>query len=142
MTTPLAAKDPCIRSTRAVPLLFSIFAALLTVLAAPAIAEATRTDEPDTAIAYLISQVSGSGLTFVRNASRYSAAEAAEHMHRKYEHFKDEIRTPEDFIARCATRSLLSGKPYLIITEHGEQIPTRDWLARALEDYRARTQDP
>ena len=122
MKTPLAAKGPFIRSTRAVPLLFSIFAAVLSVLAAPAIAEATQTDEPDTTIEYLISQVSGSGLTFIRNGNRYSATEAAEHMHRKYEHFKDEVRTPEDFIARCATRSLLSGKPYLIITEHGEKI--------------------
>ncbi len=143
MTTPLAAVDPLIRSIRAVPLLFRVFAAVLSVLAAPAIAEATQTEQLDTTIEYLISHVSGSGLTFIRNARRYSGAEAAEHMHRKYEHFKDEIRTPEDFITRCATRSLLSGKLYLIITEQGEEIATSDWLGRALEEYRARrTQDP
>jgi hypothetical protein len=143
MTTLRAAVVPFIRRIHAVPLLLGAFAAILSVLTAPAIAEATQTEPLDATVQYLIGHVSGSGLTFIRNNSRYSAAEAAEHMHRKYEHFKDEIRTPEDFIARCATRSLLTGKPYLIITAQGEEIPTSDWLGRALQEYRARRpQDP
>ena len=129
---------PLMRSTPVVGLLFGIFAALAGALALLPSAQAAQTEELDTTIEYLIGQVSGSGLTFIRNADHYPAAEAAEHMRRKYAHFKGEIRTPEDFIARCATRSLLTGKPYLVITERGEEIPTSDWLGRTLEEYRAR----
>jgi hypothetical protein len=141
--TQLPVSSAFSRSSPATQRLFIVIAATLSILAAPPITEAAQTDELDTTIEYLIGHVSGSGLTFIRNARRYSAAEAAEHMRRKYEHFKDDIRTPEEFIARCATRSLLSGKPYLLVTEQGEEIPTSAWLGRALEDYRARrTQDP
>ena len=125
-------------STAIVGVLFAVFAALLCALALLPSAQAAKAEELDTTVEYLIGQVSGSDLTFIRNADHYRGAEAAEHIRRKYAHFKDEIRTPEEFIARCATRSLMSGEPYLVITEQGEKIPTSDWLNRVLEDYRAR----
>jgi len=86
-------------------------------------------------IQHLIGYVSGSGLTFVRNASEYTPREAAEHMQKKYRHFRDDIATPEDFITLCATRSLMSGKPYLVIDEQGNAIPTSDWLRTELAVY-------
>ena len=42
--------------------------------------------------------VSESGLAFVRNFKTYSSSEAADHMNDKYEHFKSDIETAEDFI--------------------------------------------
>jgi len=134
---------PLMRGTRVVALLLGIFAVLAGAFTLHPSAQAAQTEELDSTIEYLIGQVSGSGLTFIRNADHYPAAEAAEHMRRKYAHFKGEIRTPEDFIARCATRSLLTGKPYLVITQRGEEIPTSDWLGRMLEAYRSqRRQTP
>jgi len=91
-------------------------------------------------IQHLIGYVSGSDLTFVRNASEYTPKEAAEHMLRKYRHFRDDIDTPEEFIELCATRSLLSGKPYLVIDRQGNERPTSDWLRAELAAYQVRGQ--
>ena len=98
------------------------------------------TDQVDQAIRYLIGYVSGSGLTFIRNAREYTAVEAAEHMNRKYQHFKDDIDTPDDFIELCATKSLLSGKSYLVVNRGGIELRTGDWLRTELAAYQARTQ--
>jgi hypothetical protein len=89
-------------------------------------------------VLHLIGYVSESGLTFIRNSSEHSATEAADHMNKKYLHFKEDIRTPEDFIKLCATKSLLSGKPYLMVNDQGEQVRTSDWLRAELADYQAR----
>ena len=66
------------------------------------------TVKTDQAIQHLMAYVAGSGLTFIRNAERHTSIDAAEHMNKKYQHFKDDIETPEDFIELCATKSLLS----------------------------------
>ena len=62
---------------------------------------------------------------FIRNDVRYSGKKASEHMQKKYAHFRDKIKAPEDFIELCASRSLLSGKPYLVINKKGEKISAR-----------------
>ena len=91
-------------------------------------------------IQHLIAYVAGSGLTFIRNAELHTSIDAAAHMNKKYQHFKDDIDTPEDFIELCATKSLLSGDPYLIIDAKGNQIRTSDWLRTELDLHRARDQ--
>ncbi len=88
------------------------------------------------AIQHLLDYVTRSDRVFIRNSKQYSPREAAEHMQKKYEHFKDEIETPEQFIELCATRSLLSGKPYLVMDKQGKTIKTGEWLATELEAYR------
>ena len=90
----------------------------------------------ETTVEHLIGQVAASGLTFVRNDKPHSSDEAARHMRKKYEHFQDEIDTPEAFIELCATRSLLSGKPYLVVDDQGKEMRTADWLMQALRQYR------
>lgn len=97
-------------------------------------------DRVDQTIQHLISHVSGSGLTFIRNAREYTPAEAAEHMNKKYRHFRDDIETPEDFIELCASKSLLSGKPYLVVAGKGEQLRTSDWMRTELAAYQERVQ--
>ena len=62
--------------------------------------------------------------------------EAAAHMQRKYEHFKDEIKTPEDFIRLTATKSLMTGKLYYVRLKDGEKLTSEAWLLQALEAYR------
>ena len=92
----------------------------------------------DETVQHLIVYVAESDLTFIRNSSQYSGKEASEHMQAKYAHFRDKIKTPEDFIELCASRSLLSGKPYLVVTDKGETIGTREWLTAELLTYRNR----
>jgi hypothetical protein len=86
-------------------------------------------------IRYLINYVSHSQVKFIRNGNEYTSVEAAEHIEKKYLHYKEEIKTAEDFIRLAATKSLLSGKSYLVVTLQGEQIQTNAWLLGVLTDY-------
>lgn len=104
------------------------------------VAHAGRTASLDATIRHLIAYVAHSDLTFVRNSEEYNGKQASEHMQKKYAHFGDRINTPEDFIELCASRSLLSGRPYLVITGQGT-ISTRDWLTAELEAYRNKVAD-
>lgn len=109
---------------------------LLTSLAASSDGPAQQSENIESTIQFLLKHVADSGLTFIRNAESHDAADAAEHMNSKYEYFRDKIKTPEDFIQRCASKSLLSGKPYMVILENGEEVRTDDWLLRVLTVYR------
>jgi hypothetical protein len=101
-------------------------------------AQATTRQPPadiEATIGYLIDVVATSGHTFLRNSTRYSAAQAAQHLQRKYQHFRDKIHTVDDFIELAASRSLLTGKPYLVIDTAGSSMPTSQWLQQVLSDY-------
>jgi hypothetical protein len=87
-------------------------------------------------ISYLLSYVEKSDCIFIRNNREHTAQQAAHHMQRKYDHFKSEIKTPEDFIRLTATKSLISGKPYRVKLKTGELIASETWLLKALEVYR------
>jgi len=118
------------------PLLVTIvlFAALPRAMAGQ------QANDLDATIQYLITYVEESGVIFIRNSKRYQGREAAQHIDRKYRHFKDDIDTPEKFIELSATGSLMTGKPYMIITKQGEQLPSGKWLNAVLQDYRLRNQ--
>lgn len=85
-------------------------------------------------IDFLINAVAQSHLTFVRNGEKHTCDEAAGHIKQKYDYFRSKIKTPEDFICLCASKSLLSEKPYLVITEEGT-IPVASWLEQKLAEY-------
>jgi len=102
-----------------------------------ALAESEANDEKlAAAINYLLTFVEKSDCTFIRNDRPHTAQEAVVHMQRKYDHFKDEIKTPEDFIRKSATKSLISGKPYMVKTKTGRLMKSETWLLEALDDYR------
>lgn len=88
---------------------------------------------------HLISAVASSGLTFIRNGNRAAGGKAAQHIRRKYEHFQDQITTPEEFIELTATRSLMTGKAYEVILADGKRMPLKDWLLDILRLYRDNT---
>lgn len=88
------------------------------------------------AIQYLLDFVKNSDCTFIRNGKNHTPQEAVAHIERKYDHFKDEIKTPEDFIRLTASQSLISKKPYMVKTCDGRMMRSRDWLLEALEKYR------
>jgi hypothetical protein len=95
-----------------------------------------KSENLDAAISYLLSFVEKSNCTFIRNDKKHTAKEAVSHMQRKYAHFRDEIETPEDFIRLCASKSLISGKPYMIETKGGELMKSEIWLLEALQTFR------
>ena len=90
-------------------------------------------------IAYLIDYVGKSNVTFIRNGASHTPAEAAAHIKAKYDHFKGEIKTPEDFIRLSASKSLLTGKPYLVRTPEGKEMHLDAWLTEALKAHRAQS---
>ena len=76
---------------------------------------ATPSPEEHLRIQALIQRVEKStSMSFLRNGTAHTAAEAAEHMQAKYAHFKNKIATAEDFVDLCASRSEMSGKPYMV----------------------------
>lgn len=87
-------------------------------------------------INYLLSFVKKSDSTFIRNSKSYTSKEAVRHMRNKYAHFRDEIETPEDFIRLSASKSLISGRPYMVKTKAGQMMKSETWLLEALEAYR------
>jgi hypothetical protein len=76
--------------------------------------------------------VADSGIVFIRNGKEHSAAEAADHLRTKRKSAGDKIKTARDFIEQLATRSSLSGKPYLVRTGDGRETPAGQWLAEHL----------
>ncbi len=117
-----------------------LLVAIVLLASLPRAMAGQQADDLDATIQYLITYVAESDVTFIRNSTRYKGSEAAQHIDRKYRHFKDDIDTPEKFIELSATGSLMTGKPYMIITKQGKQLPSGEWLNAALQDYRLRNQ--
>ena len=99
---------------------------------------ATGTKKLTETIQYLLDFVNSSECRFYRNNKEHTAGEAAAHMQKKYNHFKKDIKTGEDFIRRTATKSLISGKLYYVKLKDGKTITSEAWLLEALKDYRQR----
>jgi len=91
----------------------------------------------DQTISYLIDYVANSKATFIRNGSSHTPAEAAEHIKAKFAHYKNDIKTPEDFIRLSASKSILSGKPYLVRLPDGKEMHLDAWLTEALKQHRS-----
>jgi hypothetical protein len=87
-------------------------------------------------IDYLIQYVKTSDVVFIRNNREHSPQEAAAHILKKYDHFKEKIKTTGDFIRLTATKSMVTGTPYKIRTESGEVVLACKWIEKALERYR------
>jgi hypothetical protein len=93
-------------------------------------------DQEGKRIAYLITSVENlQGAKFVRNGTQYDGKEAASHLRMKLGKAGDRVRSAEDFITLCASKSYLSGKPYLIVFSDGKTIPSEDFFRKKLQQY-------
>lgn len=98
-----------------------------------------RTDVPvaqKPEVQHLLEYLKNSGCQMERNGSKHDAWEAVEHIQKKYDYYKNDIKTTEDFIERSASRSSLSGRAYKVLCPGEEVRPTADWLKEELERYR------
>lgn len=100
--------------------------------------EATARLEVD----YLIAQVAASDKRFVRNGKVYSGHEAAAHMRQKLERAGKRVKSADDFVNGVATKSYLSGDPYLMKSPDGTTNPTGAWLTDLLNKYRQQAKTP
>jgi hypothetical protein len=122
----------------------SIFCCLLGFLVFSAVFIATdarsETESTQERIDYLINEVAQSNLTFVRNGEKHTCDEAAGHMKAKYDYLRSKVKSTDDFICLCASKSMLSGQPYLVITQQGT-IPVAKWLEQRLAEH-TKIRDP
>ena len=82
----------------------------------------------------LISHIQGlENATFVRNGSDYSGANAAKFLRAKWERHDKEVQTAADFIAKVASASGTSGKPYVIRFKDGKETPCGEYLTALLK---------
>lgn len=82
----------------------------------------------------LISHIQGlENATFIRNGSDYSGANAAKFLRAKWERNDKEVQTAADFIAKVASASGTSGKPYVIRFKDGKETPCGEYLTAQLK---------
>ncbi len=82
----------------------------------------------------LISHIQGmENATFIRNGSDYSGANAAKFLRAKWERNDKEVKTAADFIAKVASTSGTSGKPYIIRFKDGKETPCGEYLTALLK---------
>jgi hypothetical protein len=72
------------------------------------------------------------GAKFVRNGQEYDAKTAAKFLRSKWEANAAEIKTAKDFIAKAASVSSTTGKPYLIRFKDGKEIKSGEYLLAEL----------
>jgi hypothetical protein len=103
-----------------------------------------RSDVPDAdrhEVLHLLDYLRNSDCAMERNGKNYDSEGAYSHVKRKYEYFRDEIRTSEDFIEYSASKSTMSGKYYRVFCKDESAVLTRDWLLEELRNYRQRPRD-
>ena len=89
-------------------------------------------------IEFLLERVAKADAVFIRNGQSHSATEAAAHMRAKGEHLKVQIKRPEDFIRLAASKSMVTGKPYLIRVKGQKEERVDEWLTAILKERRQR----
>jgi len=112
-------------------------AAAAVVLATSLLAATAHADTPDE-IQHLLDYVGASGCTFVRNGVEADAAAAREHIRAKYEFAKSHVSSAEDFIRLAASRSSMTGEPY-VVRCGASRFLSADWLTEELRRYRAKS---
>jgi hypothetical protein len=86
-------------------------------------------------IEFLISSVENlKGAKFIRNGSEYDGKEAAKHLRMKLQSAVV-VQTADDFIRLCASKSYISGKPYIIRLSDGKTIKSEEYFREKLKEY-------
>lgn len=83
----------------------------------------------------LLRAVGASGCQFLRGGTAHPAAEAQQHLHKKYEYLAERnmLASAEDFIEKAATRSSMSGEPYAIQCGQAAAVRSDVWLRTRLQ---------
>ncbi len=96
-------------------------------------------DVPEDQVAeveHLLNYLADSDCRMIRNGKSHSAKDGAKHMRRKYNYFRDEISSTEEFIEFAGTKSTRSGRLYEVLCIGQEPEFSRDWLLVELKAYR------
>lgn len=86
-----------------------------------------------------MNRLESSGCEVDRNGTWYPAADARSHLMTKLKYLEDRgaVQTAEQFIERAASKSSVSGRPYLIRCGHVPPVESSVWLTAQLQAMRA-----
>lgn len=109
------------------------------LLAFAGVASAAPSPQAQREIDALITGLGASGCQFERNGNWYDAKKAQAHLQDKYDYLRkrDMADTAELFIARAASESSMSGKPYHVRCAGHAVEPSAQWFKRRLQTLRA-----
>jgi len=109
---------------------------LTMILFLPVISMADVADNKKHEVLYLLNFIQQSGCEMSRNGSNHSGEDAVAHIQKKYDYFRKDVESTEDFIRLSATKSTMSGKYYTVKCNGREIGKTKDWLLKELAVYR------
>lgn len=110
--------------------LLASVATLLTLRAATAAPQPHEQSRIDRLIRFVETQQS---MTFIRNGTEYSSADAGRFLRGKLEAMGREVTTAREFIERIATKSSISGRPYQVKFADGRTMLASQFLAEELK---------
>ena len=107
-----------------------LFLVLISLVAVHAYAQDSREAAK---IQHLIASVETlEGAKFIRNGREYDARSAANHLRLKLKNAGKHVKTAEDFIKYCGSKSSMSGEPYLIRFTDGTTVKTEVFFRKKL----------
>jgi hypothetical protein len=87
-------------------------------------------------IQYLIGSIEAlPGVTFLRNGVAYDAGKAADHLRLKLRSAGNRVKTAEDFIRLCASKSSVSGKAYRMRFPDGTTMDAEVFFRERLKAF-------
>ena len=87
-------------------------------------------------IDFLLSSVENmKGAKFIRNGTEHDGKEAAEHLRMKLQKAGGKVQTADDFVRLCASKSIISGQPYMIRSSDGKTINSEQYFREKLKEY-------
>src|SRR5208283_3174067 len=128
------------RTTAILLVIFSIAASFFPPTALPGDISRAANQE----IQHLLGYIEGCGCQFCRNGTWYQDSKVVrQHVELKYGYFmkRGQINSTEDFIKWSASKSEMSGKPYLVKCGQGSPSLLAQWLSDELERYRKKEGD-
>jgi hypothetical protein len=100
------------------------------LLTAPALAHSMEEE-----IDHLLGFIAASPCAFIRNDVEYDGEQAVAHIKDKYDYYKSDIHSAEDFIRLAASKSMVSGRAYTVRCD-ATVTPAADWLNQELAAFR------
>ncbi len=120
---------------------YLIYICIFAMLLLPSADAASTDDALLRTINHLLTYVEESNCVFIRNGKEYNSKEAAKHIKTKNDALMFDTVTPEEFIERAASKSMLSGQPYFVRCVDHSPVPSADWLSKELSNYRMTLHD-
>jgi len=85
---------------------------------------------------HLLDFVKNSKCIINRNGTDHVGEKGVKHIESKYDYFRDDIKSTEDFIKYAATKSTMSGKFYMVTCPGEKTIRTQNWFLNELKWFR------